>query len=107
LNTKPHFSLYASTVRFYAHLCLFLRLVGQTQTVPPLAAEAILDAYVGLLEPGGNADLVALYVGALSDTAVTRYALYLSSKRLLPPLYHVVTAFQKIFILIPNHMSAD
>lgn len=73
--------MYASTVRFYAHLCLFLRLLEQD--IPLLPTDTILDAYVEVLEAQGHGDLVALYVGALSQSAVHRYAAYLSRESLL------------------------
>ncbi|KAG8935349.1 Nucleoporin nup84 [Tulasnella sp. 418] len=69
--------LYALIVRFYVHLCLFLRLLEYN--VPLLAADTIIEAYVEVLEEQGHGHLVALYVGALSQSAVTRYAAYLST----------------------------
>ncbi|KAG8898971.1 Nucleoporin nup84 [Tulasnella sp. 403] len=67
---------WAIVVRFYTHLCLFLRLIGYEVSLH--ATDVILSAYVGILESQGHGQLVALYVGALSENAVDKYASYLS-----------------------------
>ncbi|KAF9506540.1 hypothetical protein BS47DRAFT_1321765 [Hydnum rufescens UP504] len=64
-------------VRFFAHMCLFLRHIGFS--VPVHAADTILQAYISLLEEQERGDLVALYVGALGDNAIQRYAVFLSN----------------------------
>lgn len=63
--------------RFFAHLCLFLQLVDTY--VPPLATQAILEAYLQVLENAGQRELIAMYAGALGDNAVDRYAMFLVS----------------------------
>ncbi|KAF8631636.1 hypothetical protein AX15_002275 [Amanita polypyramis BW_CC] len=68
---------YTPLCRFFAHLCLFLKMIDLP--VPPLATQAILEAYLRVLEDAGERDLVALYAGALGENAVERYALFLVS----------------------------
>ncbi|KAG8702888.1 Nucleoporin nup84 [Ceratobasidium sp. 394] len=67
----------ASWIRFFAHLCLFLTMIKQP--IPANASAVILEAYIRVLESENQGDLVALYVSALGDNAVDRYALYLAS----------------------------
>ncbi|KAF8324711.1 nuclear pore protein 84/107 [Cantharellus anzutake] len=65
------------TLRFFAHICLFLRHIGRR--TPPEATDVIIQTYIAQLEAQERGDLVALYVGALGDNAIQRYALYLSN----------------------------
>ncbi|KDQ10751.1 hypothetical protein BOTBODRAFT_115291 [Botryobasidium botryosum FD-172 SS1] len=67
---------YPLVIQFYAHLCLFLRLVGKH--VPPDAADVVLQAYVMILEQEKRGELVALYIGALGSNALDRYAEFLA-----------------------------
>jgi nuclear pore complex protein Nup107 len=71
---------YAPLCRFFAHLCLFLRLIDVS--IPPLAEQVILEAYLQVLEAAGQRELIAMYAGALGDNAVERYALFLVSLEL-------------------------
>ncbi|ELU41262.1 nuclear pore complex protein [Rhizoctonia solani AG-1 IA] len=64
-------------IRFFAHLCLFLTIIQQP--VPVTASAVILEGYIRVLEAEDQRDLVALYVSALGDNAVDRYAAYLAS----------------------------
>ncbi|QRV95712.1 nuclear pore complex protein [Ceratobasidium sp. AG-Ba] len=64
-------------IRFFAHFCLFLTMIKQP--VPANASAVILEAYIRVLENENQGDLVALYVSALGDNAVDRYAVYLAS----------------------------
>lgn len=50
-------------IRFYAHLVLALRTIGES--VPDLAANAILQAYLKVLEMEGSDHLVAAYAACL------------------------------------------
>ncbi|KAG8215686.1 nuclear pore complex protein [Butyriboletus roseoflavus] len=68
---------YPTMTRFFAHLCLFLQLIDIS--VPPLATQVILEAYLQVLERAGQRDLIAMYAGALGDNAVERYAMFLTS----------------------------
>ncbi|KIL59037.1 hypothetical protein M378DRAFT_169919 [Amanita muscaria Koide BX008] len=68
---------YAPLTRFFAHLCLFLKMIDIP--VPPLATQTILEAYLRVLEEAGERHLIALYAGALGENAVERYALFLVS----------------------------
>ncbi|WWC71980.1 uncharacterized protein I206_105939 [Kwoniella pini CBS 10737] len=52
-------------VRFFAHLVLTLRTLGQSVPVP--AANAILQAYLTILEREGNDNLVAMYAACLRE----------------------------------------
>ncbi|WVR07722.1 hypothetical protein IAU60_004764 [Kwoniella sp. DSM 27419] len=52
-------------VRFFAHLVLTLRTLGQN--VPDSAANAILQAYLTILEREGNDQLVAMYAACLRE----------------------------------------
>ncbi|TFK71838.1 hypothetical protein BDN72DRAFT_816969 [Pluteus cervinus] len=70
-------SEYAHMCRFFAHLCLFLRLIDIS--IPPLATQVILESYLQVLENAGQRDLIAMYAGALGDNAVERYAMFLVS----------------------------
>ncbi|KIK67022.1 hypothetical protein GYMLUDRAFT_69211 [Collybiopsis luxurians FD-317 M1] len=71
---------YAPMCRFFAHLCLFLRLIDVP--VPPNAVVVILEAYLQVLEASGQRELIAMYAGALGENAVSRYALFLVSLEL-------------------------
>ncbi|GAW01814.1 nuclear pore complex protein [Lentinula edodes] len=71
---------YAPMCRFFAHLCLFLKLIDVT--VPPDAVVVILEAYLQVLEAAGQRELIAMYAGALGENAVSRYALFLVSLEL-------------------------
>ncbi|CAE6457760.1 unnamed protein product [Rhizoctonia solani] len=66
-----------SWIRFFAHLCLFLTIIQQP--VPANASAIILEGYIRVLEAEDQRNLVALYVSALGDNAVDRYAAYLAS----------------------------
>ncbi|KAF8639343.1 hypothetical protein AX17_001562 [Amanita inopinata Kibby_2008] len=68
---------YTPLCRFFAHLCLFLKMIEIP--APPLATQAILEAYLRVLEDAGERRLIALYAGALGENAVERYALFLVS----------------------------
>ncbi|KAG2128272.1 hypothetical protein DEU56DRAFT_819432 [Suillus clintonianus] len=50
--------------------------------VPPLATQVILEAYLQVSEVAGQRELVVMYVGALGDNAVERYAMFLMSLEL-------------------------
>nr|XP_019044194.1 nuclear pore complex protein Nup107 [Kwoniella bestiolae CBS 10118]OCF23124.1 nuclear pore complex protein Nup107 [Kwoniella bestiolae CBS 10118] len=52
-------------VRFFAHLVLTLRTLGQP--VPDSAANAIIQAYLTILEREGNDSLVAMYAACLRE----------------------------------------
>ncbi|OBZ72749.1 hypothetical protein A0H81_06689 [Grifola frondosa] len=71
---------YPTMTRFFAHLCLFLRMIDMP--VSPLATQIILEAYLQVLEAAGQRDLIAMYAGALGDNAVERYAMFLTSLEL-------------------------
>ncbi|KAI5891471.1 uncharacterized protein SCHCODRAFT_02629191 [Schizophyllum commune H4-8] len=71
---------YKVVCRFFTHLCLFLSLLDEP--VPPLAAQAIYESYLQLLEDAGERDLIALYASVLGDNAVERYAMFLVSLEL-------------------------
>lgn len=71
---------YAIITRFFAHLCLFLQMIDESSS--PVATQAILEAYLQVLENAGQRELIAMYVSALGDTAVSRYALFLVSLHL-------------------------
>ncbi|EMD36111.1 hypothetical protein CERSUDRAFT_116015 [Gelatoporia subvermispora B] len=68
---------YPVLTRFFAHLGLYLRLLGEE--VPPEAMLTILEAYLQVLEGAGQRELIALYAGALGENAVERYATFLAS----------------------------
>ncbi|KAK8853177.1 hypothetical protein IAR55_003879 [Kwoniella newhampshirensis] len=52
-------------IRFFAHLVLVLRTLGQT--VPDTSANAIVQAYLMILEREGNDELVAMYAACLRE----------------------------------------
>ncbi|WWC91661.1 uncharacterized protein L201_006607 [Kwoniella dendrophila CBS 6074] len=52
-------------IRFFAHLVLTLRTLGQS--VPDSAANAIIQAYLTILEREGNDQLVAMYAACLRE----------------------------------------
>ncbi|KAF9071055.1 nuclear pore protein 84/107 [Rhodocollybia butyracea] len=79
-NQSHQMSEYAPMCRFFAHLCLFLKMIDVP--VPPNAAVVILEAYLQVLEGAGQRDLIAMYAGALGENAVGRYALFLVSLEL-------------------------
>ena len=57
--------LVSQSVRFFAHLVLLLRTLGQT--VPDEAANTIIQAYLRILEREGNDELVAMYAACLRE----------------------------------------
>ncbi|BEI86919.1 hypothetical protein CcaverHIS002_0702650 [Cutaneotrichosporon cavernicola] len=68
-------------MRFFAHLVLVLRTLGQD--VPESAANAILEAYLRVLEHGGYSTLVAPYAACLREgNGEESYARFLRS---MPP----------------------
>ncbi|KAG7092946.1 hypothetical protein E1B28_009248 [Marasmius oreades] len=71
---------YGPMCRFFAHLCLYLRMIDSF--VPPNASSIILEAYLQVLEAAGQRDLIAIYAGALGENAIQRYALFLVSLEL-------------------------
>ncbi|KAG1773373.1 hypothetical protein EV702DRAFT_1181131 [Suillus placidus] len=71
---------YPTMTRFFAHLCLYLRMIDMP--VRSLATQVILEAYLQVLEAAGQRELIAMYVGALGDNAVERYAMSLTSLEL-------------------------
>ncbi|KAL0562733.1 Nucleoporin nup84, partial [Marasmius crinis-equi] len=71
---------YAPMCRFFAHLCLYLKMIDIF--VPPNASSIILEAYLQVLEAAGQRDLIAIYAGALGENAIQRYALFLVSLEL-------------------------
>ncbi|KAK7436197.1 Nucleoporin nup84 [Stygiomarasmius scandens] len=71
---------YAPMCRFFAHLCLYLKMIDID--VPPNSAVIILEHYLQVLEAAGQRDLIAMYAGALGENAVGRYALFLVSLEL-------------------------
>ncbi|KAF8321303.1 hypothetical protein DL93DRAFT_2130809 [Clavulina sp. PMI_390] len=75
-NGLPQTSEQIQQLRFFAHFCLFLRQIGRD--VPLDAANIILQAYIAHLEEERRGELVALYVGALGENAIQRYASFLS-----------------------------
>lgn len=52
-------------LRFYTHLVLVLRSLGRP--VPDGAANIILQAYLSILEQGGDHNLVAMYAACLRE----------------------------------------
>ncbi|OCH90763.1 nuclear pore protein 84/107 [Obba rivulosa] len=73
----PRSPEYPVLTRFFAHLGLYLRLLGED--VPAEAMRTILEAYLQVLEAAGQRELIALYAGALGENAVERYATFLAS----------------------------
>ncbi|VDB98104.1 unnamed protein product [Peniophora sp. CBMAI 1063] len=73
---------YPSLTRFFAHLCLFMRMADEEQHVSPFVTQVILEAYLGVLEREGQRGLIAMYAGALGDNAVDRYAHFLAGLEL-------------------------
>ncbi|EJC99448.1 uncharacterized protein FOMMEDRAFT_148674 [Fomitiporia mediterranea MF3/22] len=71
---QPNFP---TLTRFFAHLCLFLRMIDMP--VPADATQAILEVYLQVLEEAGQREHIALYASALGENAVERYALFLTS----------------------------
>lgn len=74
----------ANYVRFFSHLVLFFRGLGQSQSIqqPNLPLEActkVIDAYVQILQLNDEPELVALYASQLqADNAVEAYAQFLA-----------------------------
>lgn len=71
-------SVLARLLRFFSHLILYLRLLEIPMS--DFAANAILSAYVEVLEAAGETSLVAMYASSLDpQSATTSYASYLRS----------------------------
>lgn len=58
-------ALYPPLIRFFAHLVLYLRLLGKNPPIEP--ARDILQAYLDVLEREGKGELVAVYAGSLGE----------------------------------------
>ncbi|KZT29989.1 hypothetical protein NEOLEDRAFT_1126698 [Neolentinus lepideus HHB14362 ss-1] len=84
---------YPHMTRFFAHLCLFLRMIDVP--VSPDAAQTILEAYLQVLELAGQRSLIALYAHALGDNAVQRYAQFLVSLELSADIEERRVALQR------------
>jgi nuclear pore complex protein Nup107 len=71
--------LLSPLLRFFAHLVLVLRALGQS--VPDDAANLILQAYVSVLQQEGNDQLVAMYAACLREgSGEQSYARFLRCK---------------------------
>lgn len=76
-------TLYPPLIRFFAHLVLYLRLVGKTPPAKP--ARDILQAFLDVLEREGKGELVAVYAGSLGERrGEESYARFLRGKLWLP-----------------------
>ncbi|KAG1841563.1 hypothetical protein DFJ58DRAFT_718154 [Suillus subalutaceus] len=69
INFDPESSEYPTMTHFFSHFCLYLRMIDIP--VPPLATQA-----------AGQRELIAMCAGALGDSAVERYAMFLTSLEL-------------------------
>lgn len=87
---SPFLRLVGPLVRFYAHLVLALRSLGEA--VPDVAANAILQAYLKVLEMEGNDHLVAAYAACLRQgSGEESYARFLRGEQRLPSLFWGIT----------------
>jgi hypothetical protein len=78
-------ALYPPLIRFFAHLVLYLRLVGKTPPAEP--ARDILQAYLDVLEHEGKGELVAIYAGSLGERrGEESYARFLRGEKPGAPL---------------------
>lgn len=69
----------AALVRFYVHLILTLRSLGQA--VPDTDANIIIQAYLDILKETGNQNLVAMYAACLREgSGEVSYARFLRGK---------------------------
>ncbi|PWY97337.1 nucleoporin [Testicularia cyperi] len=69
---------FARLLRFFSHLILYLRLLEQP--LPDFACNAILSAYVQVLEAAGESSLVAMYASSLEpQSATASYSNFLRS----------------------------
>jgi nuclear pore complex protein Nup107 len=78
-STTADIRLVGPLIRFYAHLVLALRTIGES--VPDLAANSILQAYLKVLEMEGSDHLVAAYAACLRQgSGEESYARFLRCK---------------------------
>ncbi|KAH8810389.1 nuclear pore protein 84/107 [Flagelloscypha sp. PMI_526] len=64
-------------LRFFTHLCLFLRLTGMDGPLDQDVVRRILEGYVSVLERSTYTALIPLYTQALGSNAIERYSAYL------------------------------
>lgn len=63
--SSSHFRLIGPLLRFFTHLVLVLRTLGQA--VPESAANVIIEAYLIVLKREGKDSLVAMYAACLRE----------------------------------------
>lgn len=84
LTTSLYHRNQADLIRFFAHLILFFRGLGQGNqqyNLPLEPCTKIIDAYVQILQLNEKPELVALYASQLqADNAIEAYAQFLACK---------------------------
>ncbi|KAG1856989.1 hypothetical protein DFJ58DRAFT_727008 [Suillus subalutaceus] len=75
---------YRMITHFFAHLCLYLRMIDIP--VLPFAFQVILEAYLQVLVAADQKKLIAIYAGAEEDNAVERHTMFLTSLELTPDI---------------------
>lgn len=93
-------------MRFFAHLVLFLRLLDLPRPPPDVTSNALLRAYVEVLEEqGAENGLIALYASSLEPESATQsYAHYLKLMDMHTPAEVRRTALQKAS---EHHLDTD
>jgi nuclear pore complex protein Nup107 len=87
----------AALVRFYVHLILILRSLGQP--VPDTDANIIIQAYLDILKETGNQNLVAMYAACLREgSGEVSYARFLRGKL---ALYRAIQTDVPVGLLLP------
>lgn len=77
-DSLPHFS-----IRFFAHLWLFLNMINVGEDLTQ--STIIIEKYIEILQNAGERDIVALYTSFLGHAAIKKYADYLASQPLDAP----------------------
>ncbi|KAG8811348.1 Nucleoporin nup84, partial [Serendipita sp. 399] len=72
-----------SSIRFFAHLWLFLTMIDASKELSP--STRIIEKYIEILQESEERDIVALYTSFLGHAAIKKYADFLASMPLSTP----------------------
>ncbi|PVG02472.1 hypothetical protein CPB86DRAFT_697475 [Serendipita vermifera] len=73
----PSDALPVSSIRFFAHLWLFLNMINAPNDLTQ--STLIIEKYIEILQNSGNRDIIALYTSFLGHAAIKKYADFLAS----------------------------
>ncbi|CAG7850613.1 SubName: Full=Related to nucleoporin {ECO:0000313/EMBL:CCA72167.1} [Serendipita indica DSM 11827] len=79
----PDEPLPASSIRFFAHVWLFLNMINVSNELTQ--STTIIEKYIEILQKSGERDIVALYTSFLGHAAIKKYADFLAALPLKTP----------------------